>query len=55
MNLLALRAVNPEKYALSLMDALFSDEEMASSCFAKSKRSTKPPLPHERIKLLEGM
>jgi len=55
VNLLAFRAVNPEKYALSEMDALFTDEEMANSCFATSKRSTKPPLPHDRIKLLEGM
>ena len=55
MNLLLLRAVNPEKYALALMDALFADEEMASSCYAESKRSTKPPLEQSKIKLLEGM
>ena len=54
MNLLSLRAVNPEKYALALMDALFSDEDMGGSCYAVSKRSTKPPLEQSKIQLLEG-
>jgi len=44
VNLQALRVVNPEKYALSVMDALFTDEEMANSCFATSKRSTEATL-----------
>jgi len=35
---LSLRALNPEKYALSLMDALFGDEEMAGSCFSESQQ-----------------
>jgi len=51
---LSLRALNPEKYALSLMDALFGDEEMAGSCFSESNRSSKPPLPRAKTSLLEG-
>ena len=34
MNLLNIRAKNPTKYALSLMDAIFSDEELATKCFS---------------------
>lgn len=51
---MSLRAVDPEKYALSLMDALFGDEEMANCCFSESKKSTKPPLPREKTSLIEG-
>lgn len=54
VNLLAIRAINPVKYALSLMDALFSDEEMASHCFSCGTRGTKPRLPQEKVKLIEG-
>ena len=42
-----LMAVNPEKYALALMEALFTDEEIASSCYCVMKRSKKTPLPME--------
>ena len=52
--MLQISAVNPQKYALALMDALFT-EEMSESCFKESKRSTKPPLDKERVKLLEGI
>lgn len=55
VKLLELRAVNPEKYALTLLDSLFDDTEMASSCFESSKRSTKPPLPGAKIALLKGI
>ena len=51
---MAIKASDPEKYALALMDALFSDEEMSLSCYCETKRSTKPPLPPQRITLLEG-
>lgn len=54
VNLLTIRAMNPIKYALALMDALFSDEEMASHCFSCGARGTKPKLPQEKIKLIEG-
>lgn len=54
MNLLGLRAVNPDKYALALMDALFDDETMASCCFQTTNRSTKPPLPRHKVKLIQG-
>lgn len=53
--MLNIRAAEPHKYALMLLDALFTDEEMASSCYAASKRSEKPELDRTRIRLLEGM
>lgn len=46
--------MNPVKYALSLMDALFSDDELGSKCFSCGKRATKPQLSLEKIKLIEG-
>ena len=54
MNLLSVRAVTPEKYALALMDCLFEDEKMANSCFCKSKRSTKDALDKTNISLIVG-
>lgn len=54
VNLLTLQAPDPEKYALVLMDALFSDSEMATSCYVATKRSKKNPLPPEKIELLES-
>ncbi len=54
VNLLVIRAMNAQKYALSLMDAIFSDEEMSKSCFSCGKRGTKPQLPQEKVKLIEG-
>ena len=36
------------------MDAVFSDEQMASNCFSCGKRSTKPELPRTKVKLIEG-
>ena len=49
-----MRAVNEEKYALQLMDALFSEQEMASSCYGASQRTKKTALDPSRIALLEG-
>lgn len=54
MSLLSIRALNPAKYALSLLDAIFSDDETSSSCFSCGKRGTKPELPQEKVKLIEG-
>ena len=54
MNLLKLRAVNPCKYALQLMDVLFTDSEMSTSCYASSNKSPKPGLDPTRVALLEG-
>ena len=51
VNLLGIRASSADKYALALMDALFTDEEMAKSCYMLTKRSKKPPLPTEKITL----
>jgi hypothetical protein len=42
------------KYALALMDAVLTDEEMSISCFCRGKRGTKPQLLQEKIKLIEG-
>ena len=55
VKLLHLRAVSPDKYALTLMDAVFDDNEMAQCCFIQSNRSTKPPLERAKTKLIEGM
>ena len=52
VNLLQLRAVNPEMYALALMDALFSDEDMAQCCFIPSKKSVKAPLCENKTKII---
>jgi len=52
--LLNIRGATPDKYCLSLMDALFEDNELASSCFGTVK-STKPPLDIVKIKLIEGI
>ena len=52
--MLTIRASDPNKYALVLLEALFTDEELGRSCYAKTSRSTKPPLPAEKIALLEG-
>ena len=42
-------------YALSLMDALFSDEEMGCKCFTCTSRSHKTPLSMDTLELIEGM
>ena len=35
MDLLSIKAADPGKYALNLMNALFTDEEMGSSCYRR--------------------
>jgi hypothetical protein len=40
VHLLGIRAQDPPKYALALMDAIFTDEEMGTCCFSAGKRST---------------
>ena len=52
MSLLKIKADDPDKYALALLEALFLDEEMAKSCYRTSKRSTKPGLSINKIELL---
>ena len=47
--LVHLISVNPEKYALALMKALFTDKKIASSCYCvMMKRSKKTTLPMEK-------
>eukprot|EP00731_Ephydatia_muelleri_P018536 Em0011g576a len=56
INLLSLKATDIFKYALILMDALFTETEMSTCCFQKAERgasSSKTPLPPGRVKLLE--
>ena len=36
------------------MDVLFSKEDMAQSCFVKTKKSQKPILAEDKLKLIEG-
>ncbi len=55
MNLMSIRAIITGKYALSLMDALFSDEEMGAKCFSGTSRSNKEALHKEKVKLIEGL
>ena len=54
MHLLRVKAKDEFKYVLALMDVLFTKEEMAKSCFAPSKKTKKPQLPAEKLKLIEG-
>ena len=53
--LLDIPAADPEKYALACLTALFTDKELAGSCYAQTAKSTKPPLPRDKIVILEGM
>ena len=55
INLLDIRAPDPSKYALVLMDAIFTDDELTKCCYESSKRTTKPGLPADKVKLLEAM
>ncbi|KAL5516313.1 hypothetical protein EMCRGX_G001604 [Ephydatia muelleri] len=56
IDLLSIKAVDPAKYALNLMNALFTDEEMGSSCFKKrlGSKTEKPQLSPKRVGLLEA-
>ncbi|KAL5479782.1 hypothetical protein EMCRGX_G023359 [Ephydatia muelleri] len=57
IDLLKIKSPNIFKYALTLMDALFTEPEMASSCFQQADKGTcseKPPLSPRRVQLLEG-
>ena len=54
MDLLAFKVAEADKYTLMLMDALFTEEELAGSCYQTTKRSTKPPLLKEKREFLEG-
>ena len=52
-----LTGATPDKYALNLMDSLFTDDEMRGHLFFKSARSksTRELLPQDRVKKLLGM
>jgi hypothetical protein len=51
-NLECLPGSEPGKYALNLLDALFTDEEMKGNLFIKSQRSrsTRGLLPQDKVK-----
>ena len=52
-----IKSPNIFKYELSLMDAIFTEQEITSSCFHQANRGTcseKPPLSPGRVQLLEG-
>ena len=55
VNLLTLKASQPEIMALHLMNTFFMDHEMGTSCFVASSRSKKPALCSEMVSLIEGM
>lgn len=54
VNLLNVRGSSADKYALNLMDVLFTEDELATRCYEVSKRTTKPGLDPKRVQLLEG-
>lgn len=54
VRLLSLRGNTPDKYSLSLMDALFGEKVMAKSSFGTIK-SSKPSLPQDKMQLLQGI
>ena len=54
INLLRVPARDAYAYALSLMDVLFTKEELSASLLFKSKKSEKPGLEHERVEKLLG-
>ena len=47
--------MNPEKYALALMDALFSNEERAQCSFIPSNKSVMAPLCKNTTKIITGL
>lgn len=47
-------ATDPGKYALQLMDSLFTVDEMATHCFEKTKLSKKESLDKEKVNLIYG-
>uniref|UniRef100_A0A1X7SP61 BEN domain-containing protein n=1 Tax=Amphimedon queenslandica TaxID=400682 RepID=A0A1X7SP61_AMPQE len=53
VNLLDVEATDPSKYTLTLMDTLFTDDELSSCCYIASKRTAKPGLDKNKVKLLE--
>ena len=55
VNLLSLPGGIPRQYALNLMDAFFTVEEMGTHCFRENSRTTKPGLDVKRVQLVEGM
>lgn len=56
MAILKMPKKTPESFALSLMDTLFTDEEMKTHLFIKKKksRSNKEELDRERVRKLFG-
>lgn len=56
MDFQLLTGATPDKYALNLMDSLFTDDEMRGHLFFKSARSksTRELLPQDRVKKLLG-
>lgn len=58
VDLLKVRGTTVVKYALGLMDALYTEEELSTCSFVpvgKSTTSAKPPLSPTRMTLLEGI
>ena len=56
MEVMQITGGSPEKYALNLMDTLFTDEEMKGHLFIKSvkSKSSREALPQDRVKKLIG-
>ena len=54
VNLLSLPGEIPRQYALNVMQAIFTVEEMGTHCFRENSRTTKPGLDVKRVELIEG-
>lgn len=55
LNLLNFRETSPTKYAPTLLNALFTEEELTTRCYVDNSRTTKPGLDIKRVQLLEGV
>lgn len=54
INLLQIPARDAYAYGRSLLEVLFTKEELSSSVVYKTKKSEKPPLPPDRVQLMFG-
>ena len=51
LNVLNFRETSPTKYATTLLNALFTEEEVAIKCYEENSRTTKPGLDVKRVQL----
>ena len=54
MHLLQIPAKNPSKYALKVMDVIFTETELQNHVFISSGCASKPGLPSSKVQFLQG-